>query len=713
MGILRFVGTILKHPAINDAVFWNVPNIECLLIDYNANIHYILDKIITELNEILYFTKHKNITDIQFEFDRNLALDELEELMDWYQMEYDIGNTYEEIKNSLIDNEKINDILFCECIRYTRRLIASLNTGNIKKVYLVLDGVPSMAKMKEQKNRRYIGAYLNNIKQDIVKRYKMSEETYQIDLFKYRTQICAGTDFIENIQHALLNLDIGMDIEVSTVHIKGEGEKKIIHIMEEVSQYESYCVMSPDSDMLILLGLLEKHPDYQTKKIYNFRIDYQNKNQYQFIDLSKLLDNLYCYYKNKLCIDFPKDNMRDVLFLLVVFGNDFLPKLEPLNIILHFDYICETCLELASTGFRLIGNQNLNYRFLLNFFRKINQKVISLSIEQYLNDTYYNFSSLCKKLSISKAQSPAGKDDLSNNHQFSISMETLLEPVQVNYQNFSKYVNIVKEEYGTLINFVRKSNIISSRIKDLYRDISFTQNGLYLLLVMPRIVKFPGANGNTDSFTFFQSFINYIQNNRHSNEIKLMVKLMRNNLAYKFESVYGGLTDYLYELEKFNKSMDPYKSLFKIEPVVLAEYNLENGKTVDLQWNYYKKYIGNKCSPEKIACDYLVGIEWLYQYYVLGKHHEWSGWFYAYSKPPLIRDLVKYLEKHPNCQPEFDSVLSSYPENTMGPKENYLQVTPNDYTGAGITCNLEDVLDHIDGYGALYLNRCQIKWHEL
>ena len=61
------------------------------------------------------------------------------------------------------------------------------------------------------------------------------------------------------IQEALFHLDIDLDIEVSTLNTKGEGEKKIISAMDDFSSYESFCIMSPDSDMLILIGLLSNN----------------------------------------------------------------------------------------------------------------------------------------------------------------------------------------------------------------------------------------------------------------------------------------------------------------------------------------------------------------------------------------------------------------------------------------------------------------------
>jgi len=113
-----------------------------------------------------------------------------------------------------------------------------------------------------------------------------------------------------------------------------------------------------------------------------------------------------------------------------------------------------------------------------------------------------------------------------------------------------------------------------------------------------------------------------------------------------------------------------------------------------------------------LVVDYLTGIEWLYQYYITGAHHEWSGWQYKQTQPPLIDDIIRFLENNSNPQEILDELLKSCTENKMGPLEHYLYVTPNEYTKAGVAPNLSDVLHLIDGNGALYLNKCQIKWHE-
>lgn len=720
MGVQRLMGTILRHPATKDALMEDVPLIDCLLIDYNANIHYILQKTITELNEILYLLYmreignktpiHNSLFVVQnnnLESGTNLEIgeEELSELIDRYNEDHNLGTTYKEVSTVLSSEEKICDIIFKETINYTRKLICSLNKGSIKKVVIALDGTPSMAKIKEQKNRRYIGSLINNIKEDIVKKYKFRDANIlQINLFYYRSMICAGTKFMEKVQQALFHLDIGLDTDVSTLNIKGEGEKKLIHIMMEMKEYENYCIMSPDSDMLILIALLCNDPKFIGKKLYNFRIDHQKKNRFQFFDLNLLLRNFQKYFSDKLKKEIDLNKMLDVFFMLVVFGNDFLPKLEPLDITQHFDFVCESCLTLSLKGLCFIEGGKLNYKYMLEFFKMINERIIEMAIEQSLNDKYNNYQKLCQTMSITE-------NDIRNN-----LCHPLLKPVTVTYKNFHKQMRILTTAYTKFMNFVQSIDIRREDIRSFYMDMKATIFDSYLLLVLPKMLRYPGSQSTSNCYLFFVNLMQYIISTRNFRSIKFRNRLMPKDFDFHpSREQQSTLSTYMMEMEKLAKSMEPYRSIFHIETIKLVTYDLENDELIDLRPKYYETYVKQNTTKkeiENLVVDYLTGIEWLYQYYIVSKHHEWNSWAYKNTQPPLIEDIIAFLEKNPCPQELFDGILKSYPENTMGPTEHHLFVTPNDYTKAGVSPNLADVTHLIDGNGALYLNKCQIKWHE-
>lgn len=480
MGIVRFITTILNHKATSDSYMLKVPIIDCLLIDYNANIHYVLFKIITELNEILYYTYYRdndpNNLDIEITQYQNLELsiDEIENKLEYYSETYNIGTSYSDISTFLKDFDNVINIIFCETISYTRILVCSLNRGWLKKVYLALDGVPSKAKTKEQRNRRYVSAHINNTRENIVKKYKFAyDKIFQIDQFHYRSLICPGTMLMEKIQQALFHLDIHLDVSISTTEINGEGEKKIIHALEnDLDMYDNYCIMSPDSDMLILMSLLVNNKKFQDKNLYNFRIDYQNKNQYQFFDLHKMINNFTNYYSDKLHIKYQQQDIIDAFFLLFVFGNDFLPKLEPLNISNHFDYICETCLNINKSDQKFITNDGkLNYLFLLEFFRAIENKTLDFAISQYYNSKYVNYNKLCIAMTLTDM-------DIKNN-----KCHSSLQPLIVDSMNFIKISTDLHCAYQKLINFLRNTFVQQDKIQQLYNEVHSDMTDSHMLFV--------------------------------------------------------------------------------------------------------------------------------------------------------------------------------------------------------------------------------------
>ncbi|MEM0354010.1 MAG: hypothetical protein QXW79_00375 [Thermoplasmata archaeon] len=706
---------MLQHSAIRGILTEIVPIFECLLIDYNACIHYVLQKTITELNEILYFTyqRENGIRQIissqlipepsEFNLNLNLNIDDLESLVKKYDIDYQIGTTYQKVREKLSEENIIN-IVLTETLNYTRNLISKLNRGYLKKVYIAFDGVPSVAKMKEQKNRRYIAAYINKLKEDIIKKHKIGDKNIaQIDLFYYRSMICVGTNFMDKIQEALYCLNLDLDLEISTTNSRGEGEKKIIHALDKYGDYGSYCIMSPDSDMFVLVGILQNDPKFSGKIFYNFRIDYQNSNKYQFFDMKKVVSNLQHYYSSKLNMNITMDKMLDIFFMLVVFGNDFLPKLEPLDITQDFDFVCETCLKISMSGTRFIINGILNYEYLLTFFKEVNKSVAHMAIEKSLNEKYYNFQKLCRRISINSA-------DLKNMHHPS------LREVKVTYHNFTIRMESLVESYRYFIKFMKNVYIRRDQIWNLYKDMHGNPDDSYFLLVLPRLLKFPGSENETNSYQFFRKLVEYIICKRDFQNIKLRIKLTprRYTLPTKFQK--AEYSAYVSEMEKLNQSLEPYRSMFRIKNITLVTFDLYNNRMIDLRKKYYNMYVGSGMTREKInslVLEYLVGIEWLYQYYILGKHMELSGWYYNQTQPPLIEDIAKYLENnHSNLNGRLDSIIKNYPENNMEPNNYYLYVTPNEYTRANVSPNLSDVIHLIDGNGAVYLSKCQIKWHE-
>ena len=708
MGIFRFMSMLLKHPIMDQSLTSEVPEFECLLMDYNSNIHYVFASTITRLNEVLvwmynsFHTANESHSDHPIEL--VLPLDTIKDAHTYFNSEYQIGTSYQALQTTLQDTQKITDILFKEVIKYTRTLIQNISSkGKLKKIYACLDGVPPLAKMSEQKNRRYIGAILNNLERDISKQFRFTStgDVFQIDLFHYRTMICCGTPLMDKIEQALFNLNLkDIDIEVSTMYSKGEGEHKIVNLLREGLPYDSYCIMSPDSDMIVLMGLLCSDTTLDKRKVYNFRIDYQDSHTYQFIDMHLLITRFINYFSQILTKSITKPMVSATLFMLFVFGNDFLPKLPMLDIKLHFDLVCEISLKLSHTGLKMIAkDQTLNYEFILAFFQELNRYYQSICIDHEINYSYANYQKVCDNLSLSNEYL-----DLYRHH-------SKIHQIRVTYSNFNVYRNMVITAFGRLKHFLQSNVVYIHKLNTFISTFHRNVADSYFLLVMSRIVKFPGSNQfrNSAPEDFYRKIVCYMNSTGDTKSVRLEVNLISRNWNY---TPTESETPFQAEQFKLAKSLEPYRTMFGVRPVSIVRYDLNRNKVTDHTESYYTTYFHLNITPDdiaKIILDYMLGIEWLYAYYIT-KPPKLPDWSYPHNLAPLLSDLVSDLETNwLGCQSNLANILKTYPVRDITTLENYHLITPNDYTGAGVSPNLVDVQNHIDGSGVIYLNKCQIR----
>jgi 5'-3' exonuclease len=327
------------------------------LIDFNSIIHNVSSEMLSDIN---------NASNLSFTFN---SLSDFEPQL--------IIQVKEAIKNLLKNN---------------------FISQNINYVMLAIDGVPSFAKMMEQKKRRYIGDLMNKL---------MKEVELPIDWSK--TNISPGTKFMDDMCRELKTESFINECKkicpnltgmlVSDVYNPGEGEMKIMKCLRGLTGTKNkICVYSPDSDMILLLMILDIDVsllrfDQQTSKI-------KKKKIYNLIDINKFKNELINYCKNR--VDTITDErllINEIIYIFTLFGDDFLPKLESVHVANDINSIIDNYLltlkEVGNILTRHTGDINnkytLNHNNLKHFFDLLTKNEMKDINRNFYNSKFRNY----------------------------------------------------------------------------------------------------------------------------------------------------------------------------------------------------------------------------------------------------------------------------------------------------------------------------------
>jgi len=160
------------------------------------------------------------------------------------------------------------------------------------KYIINIDGVAPLAKINQQRKRRYI-----------------STNNYNWDT----NDITCGTPFMDNLNKYIKTRCVNID----TMYNNGEGEHKIMdYIHYDPEPNNIYLIHGLDAD-LILLSLMSNKSD----NIYLMRE--QNNNTISYISIKKIKEYIelewsYIFHKNA-------DIIKSYCVMLSIMGNDFIP----------------------------------------------------------------------------------------------------------------------------------------------------------------------------------------------------------------------------------------------------------------------------------------------------------------------------------------------------------------------------------------------------
>ena len=211
-----------------------------------------------------------------------------------------------------------------------------------KTVIIAFDGVAPVAKLEQQRSRRYKSGYQAEISRMIFKKEK--ENAWNT------TAITPGTKFMSDLNekvskyfdtNACSNLKVS-NIIVSGSNKVGEGEHKLFDYIRsnpEKHKNETTIIYGLDADLIMLsINHLTLCPN-----IYLFRetphfiqsIDSSlEPDANYYLDIPELTNEITKCMNNgrELTIEQQKNKVYDYIFLCFFLGNDFLPHFPALNI---------------------------------------------------------------------------------------------------------------------------------------------------------------------------------------------------------------------------------------------------------------------------------------------------------------------------------------------------------------------------------------------
>lgn len=211
-------------------------------------------------------------------------------------------------------------------LNYITQMTSIVNP--VETVYVAVDGVAPMAKIKQQRCRRFKSAVEAN---------HMARLTAEAKNIPFSAEprwdtnaITPGTNFMESLSKALRDYaKNSQKIVVSPADEPGEGEQKIMdHI--RAKNPKSSVVYGLDAD-LIVLSLLTGVTTSSTIDLFReetefngmIKTDALDKEQFLYMDVSQLGDYLFSKYKHPT--QSKQQFIYDFVGLMSLLGNDFVP----------------------------------------------------------------------------------------------------------------------------------------------------------------------------------------------------------------------------------------------------------------------------------------------------------------------------------------------------------------------------------------------------
>jgi 5'-3' exonuclease len=450
-----------------------------------------------------------------------------------------------------------------------------------------------------------------------------------------KINISPGTPFMDKLDIVLINLKDTIkklcpklkEYIYSGPDEFGEGEKKIVDYFNDKKISGPITVYSPDSDMTLLCLILSN----KINEITILRYNPQDSN-YDVINIDTLKKNLCNYVINAINLKDvdvklnSKNIIDDIVFILTIFGNDFLPKIESSNVKYDFTKIIDKYIKLLLKEKDYI------------IFDKDNRKILNQKI-------------FIQMLKLLKEQEGANLQNIYITNHYH------------NYNKLKKIIGAENDNFIMVINdFLDKLRKFNKNIRENKVSIQYwLTEQLKFIEVLKKLTKLPDRIENNNDF--IDAYINYYKTNNKLPKVGISLmrysksindSFYRNKLEKSLDNLDDSLkiTKYDEEIFKLDNMLDEYVKKLNAQPLDLAYVGVDTksymwkaepiNKTVE---KYYKNMFGlNMNNVDIVSAQYIEGLVWVLDYYY-NPSDTANIWFYKYTNSPLLTQIYDFMEK--------------------------------------------------------------------
>jgi len=247
------------------------------------------------------------------------------------------------------DVNKIEEMMIKRIINYINFLITYVNPSEL--IYIAVDGVAPVAKINQQRKRRYKSVLDNNIKYSLQRKYNIPHNENWSNIV-----ITPGTNFMNKLDKALNKLkQTNKKIIYSSYKEPGEGEHKILqYIKNNIDKNtEDYNIIyGLDADLIFLTFASEVRNLFLLRESLHFDKKHKENNSNEkkhpvtdvneelcYVSIDNTINTLNNYITDKLLInqDFTdiknlNNFVNDFIFICYFLGNDFIPHIPSIDI---------------------------------------------------------------------------------------------------------------------------------------------------------------------------------------------------------------------------------------------------------------------------------------------------------------------------------------------------------------------------------------------